>query len=145
MNKIHQVNVTNIEEIIQRVLEIERECNRISELFDGNCKEQIISPDYSKLIIGGVSTSINSVVIDCKNGKIETMTFCGSLGLSAEHLFSLYKHYREAYAPRDEFYFYFFNESRTDDSPIVSFFEPNHNQVNVKTANGSLSNLTIKW
>lgn len=54
----------------------------------------------------------NSISISSKKNKITHVDFFGNFNFTYKQLISKYGNYREHYSPRDNLYFYFFNENK---------------------------------
>lgn len=110
-----------------------------------NFKKIRIDDSSEKIIYSEISDSIRSVVIDCRYNRIENITFYGSIDISPDQLFNIFKHYRESYSIKDDLYFYFFNEEKKQGDFILSFFDPSHNRVKVDEPGKNISNITLSW
>lgn len=108
-------------------------------------ENQPVNDYYNKIIVRNVSDSIQTVIIDCKKNKIETVSFHGLIKICSKDLFEVYNNFREGYSMRDDLYFYFFNEDKKFGGYKLSFFEPSHKEVNIHESEKSLSNLTLSW
>ncbi|ULQ55429.1 hypothetical protein KJS94_12330 [Flavihumibacter rivuli] len=143
--RLTEINMTSIEFIIAKVQKCGYECNSVLNSFQGIIEDQTISDTYNKIIVRDVSDSINTIVFDCRENKIEAISFIGNIKISPKELFEKFKQYREAYSIRDDLYFYFFNENRQFGPVKISFFEPTHKQLQGSSETKYLANLTLSW
>lgn len=142
---ITQIHIADIKSISDQVEQNGRDCNDFLNIVKGEVEFQKVNENYNKIIIRNASSSIRTIIIDCKENKIEAVSFNGTIQISPKDLFEMYKHYRQGHSVRDDLYFYFFNEDKKLGDCRVSFFEPSNNQINVMEDVKSLSNLTLNW
>lgn len=139
------IYITDLKSIIKEIEDSYRDCNALLNVFKGEIENQQVNEYYNKIIVRNVSDSILTVIIDCKKNIIESVSFHGSIKISAKELIGMYRKFREGYSMRDDLYFYFFNEDKGFGDYKLSFYEPLHSQVNINESEESLSNLTLSW
>ena len=142
---VTQVTIDSIAMIGQEILTAKRKFNKIAYLVEVQRRDQKVNDNYIKIIFGNVSAEISTVVIDCVQNRVASLAFYGTLSVTPVQLSMKYGHCREAYSVHDDLYFYYFNSEKKLIEYSISFFEPNHQKINVERNNESLSNILLNW
>jgi hypothetical protein len=142
---ISQIFINDIKVITNNIENCDYDCGYVLSMMNGKIESQKVSDNYDKIIIREISSSILTVIIDCKEKKIRSISFNGYIDINPKELFLMYADYREGYSIRDNMYFYFFNEDRKKGNYTISFFEPSHKQVDIHKSDENLSNILLSW
>lgn len=139
------MNIKEILTIADKVQNQHFDCNEILRLFSGTIEYQKVDDNYYKSIIRDIPNSTLTVIVDCKNKRVISISFNGSLNITGNDIFKLFGNYRESYSIRDDLYFYFFHEDKKNFNYKISFFEPSHKPMNIQKSDELISNLILSW
>lgn len=143
--ELTEINIVNLTRMVEEVQRNHHDCNCLISSIPGDVQNIKVNDKYEKTIVRNVSESITMIIIDCRESKIEAISFHGNIKISPKDLYEMYKKYREAHAVKDNLYFYFFNENKEKGNYRISFFEPSNMQVQVMNDTNTLSNLTLTF
>lgn len=142
---LDEISIVTIELIVDEIRSNNFDCNSLLGSFKKGIEYHNLNDEYTKIVVRDMSKTINVTVMDCKNDKIQSISFYGSISITPIALLEKYKQYREAYSARDDLYFYFFNEDKLIGDYRISFFDSPNNRISVNNNPTNLSNLTIDW
>lgn len=116
--EILQIKTDNIEGIANAFQDDRISCSAVKDVFGGTIEEYDVGKNGKKIIVRS-QTSIKAIVIDCINGKIESIAFYGSLQISFNDLIAIFGNYRSIYSTYDETTQFFFNEGKSKGNYVI--------------------------
>jgi hypothetical protein len=142
---ITKIDIDQLWEIVQLIEKNNHDPLSLTTALQGDILKQVINKNDYSIIIRNISESLSAVVIGCNDDKISVVTFYGTIYITPEQVFNIYKTYKETYSYRDDLHFYFFNDNKGIENHKLSFFDPTHKKLIVEDNRDNLSNLTISW
>jgi hypothetical protein len=132
----------NIEDFIEKLSEIEFDCEQLISELDGKAERPLISKSYKKVVIRIPSSKINTIILECHDHKIKAISLNGDIDVTFRDIKEKYKKIEENYSAHDDMYFYSFKMIHNRKSYQISFFEPSNQKIDFYS-DTNLSNLNI--